>query len=63
MNNEMDDYSYPGIRNGFGLEPTEFNFIRNGTSYLRPMSSMSPTIVVSKVTFTLTAECNENNYL
>lgn len=48
LNNEMDDYSYPGIVNGFLIEPSEFNYVRQG-SKLRPMSSMSPTIIVSSL--------------
>ncbi|XP_001607488.2 glutathione hydrolase 1 proenzyme [Nasonia vitripennis] len=47
LNNEMDDYSYPGIVNGFLVEPSEFNYVRQG-SKLRPMSSMSPTIILNE---------------
>ena len=45
MNNEMDDFmSLPGIPNGFGLIQGEANCVEPGK---RPLSSMSPTIVLS----------------
>jgi gamma-glutamyltranspeptidase / glutathione hydrolase len=44
LNNEMDDFSAaPGIPNVYGLVGTEANAIRPGK---RPLSSMSPTIVL-----------------
>ncbi|GHV40971.1 gamma-glutamyltransferase [Synergistales bacterium] len=44
MNNEMDDFmSVPGVPNGFGLIQGEANNIQPGK---RPLSSMSPTIVL-----------------
>lgn len=42
-NNEMDDFSTPGKRNYFKLEPSDVNLIEPGK---RPMSSMAPIIIV-----------------
>jgi gamma-glutamyltranspeptidase/glutathione hydrolase len=41
MNNEMNDFSIPGTKNAFGLEPSESNFVRPGK---RPVSSIACTI-------------------
>ena len=44
MNNQMDDFSIqPGVPNAFGLIGSEANSVQSGK---RPLSSMSPTIVV-----------------
>ena len=42
-NNQMDDFSTPGLINVYGLEPSPKNFIKPNK---RMMSSMSPTIMV-----------------
>eukprot|EP00092_Neocalanus_flemingeri_P032572 GFUD01035427.1.p1 GENE.GFUD01035427.1~~GFUD01035427.1.p1 ORF type:complete len:627 (+),score=232.88 GFUD01035427.1:244-2124(+) len=45
LNNQMDDFSYPNILNSFGIPPSENNMVGPGK---RPVSSMSPTVVVDK---------------
>ncbi|MED5454562.1 MAG: gamma-glutamyltransferase [Verrucomicrobiota bacterium] len=55
MNNEMDDFSaQPGVPNAFGLIGAEANAVAPGK---RPLSSMSPTIVLKdgKPVFTIGA--------
>ena len=42
MNNEMNDFSIPGISNAFGFVPSPINYIRPGK---RPLSSITPIIV------------------
>jgi gamma-glutamyltranspeptidase/glutathione hydrolase/leukotriene-C4 hydrolase len=42
-NNQMDDFSSPGLSNFFSLKPSPANYIEPGK---RPMSSMSPLIIL-----------------
>ncbi|XP_050429822.1 scoloptoxin SSD14-like isoform X2 [Adelges cooleyi] len=44
LNNEMDDFSTPGVPNYFGFPPSPANYIRPGK---RPMSSMCPTVITN----------------
>lgn len=45
FNNEMDDFSTPGVPNSYGVPPSPTNFIKPGHN---PMSSMSPTVVLKQ---------------
>ena len=44
-NNEMDDFSTPGKKNAYGVEPSESNMIQPGK---RPQSSTAPSIFLDK---------------
>lgn len=46
-NNQMDDFSSPGVPNTYGLAPSEENFIKPKK---RPMSSMTPLIITDEAT-------------
>ena len=50
MNNEMNDFSIPGVSDVFGLIPSPFNYVAPKKV---PQSSMSPTIVEYKSNNTL----------
>ncbi|PNY27341.1 Gamma-glutamyltranspeptidase 1 [Tolypocladium capitatum] len=41
LNNEMNDFSIPGVPNEFGFQPSTANYIRPGK---RPLSSITPVI-------------------
>ncbi|KAF5024054.1 hypothetical protein F66182_3902 [Fusarium sp. NRRL 66182] len=45
LNNEMNDFSIPGVPNEFGFAPAEANYIRPNK---RPLSSCTPIIVSQK---------------
>ncbi|KAI1084525.1 gamma-glutamyltranspeptidase [Whalleya microplaca] len=45
LNNEMNDFSIPGVRNEFGYAPSVANYIRPRK---RPLSSITPVIVEKK---------------
>ncbi|KAK8087455.1 gamma-glutamyltranspeptidase [Apiospora phragmitis] len=42
LNNEMNDFSIPGVSNEFGYAPSPANFVRPGK---RPLSSINPVII------------------
>ncbi len=45
LNNEMDDFSYPGQVNLWGVEPSPNNYPIPGK---RPLSSMAPSVIVDE---------------
>lgn len=44
LNDEMDDFSTPGMKNVYGIPPSKNNYIVAGK---RPMSSMAPSIILN----------------
>ncbi|BFZ59648.1 hypothetical protein YB2330_000662 [Saitoella coloradoensis] len=50
LNDEMDDFSQPGVSNAFNLTPSIYNFIR---PFKRPLSSSAPAIIVHDGDFEL----------
>lgn len=42
LNDEMDDFSTPGVPNAFGLWPSPYNYPQAGK---RPLSSIAPTVI------------------
>ncbi|KAK7947764.1 gamma-glutamyltranspeptidase [Apiospora aurea] len=52
LNNEMNDFSIPGVSNEFGYAPSPANFVRPGK---RPLSSINPVIIESRETGALFA--------
>lgn len=57
LNNEMNDFSIPGVQNEFGFEPAEANFIRPGK---RPLSSITP-LMIARATGA-EADTNQDSY-
>ena len=47
LNDDMDDFSFPGFDNDFGVPPSPNNYAKPGK---RPLSSMSPTIITDNQT-------------
>lgn len=43
LNNQMDDFSIPGVPNSFGYAPSPYNYIHPGK---RPLSSSCPSFVL-----------------
>ncbi|KAL9557986.1 hypothetical protein MBANPS3_001133 [Mucor bainieri] len=42
LNDELDDFSIPGVPNNFGLFPSPYNYIE---PFKRPLSTITPTII------------------
>lgn len=45
LNNQMNDFSTPGVKNYYGFPPSPSNFIQ---PFKRPMSSLCPTVITDR---------------
>ncbi|KAI7899777.1 gamma-glutamyltransferase [Cokeromyces recurvatus] len=60
LNDEMDDFSIPGIQNMFGLYPSKYNYASPGK---RPLSSITPTIIEKDTKFELAIGASGGSFI